>query len=89
MAWVDMSMFLEEQTFEAEQKLWEELCAVKILITPGGACFSDKPGFYRVCFAYPDVGDCDSDDYECYTAAIKELTKRLQSKFNGVDRVFG
>lgn len=53
--WVDLSSWMEEQTFEGEEKLWRRLCnKVKVLWTPGKACHSPRPGCFRVCFAWVD-----------------------------------
>ncbi len=53
--WVDLSSWMEEQTFEGEEKLWRRLCnEVKVLWTPGKACHSPRPGCFRVCFAWVD-----------------------------------
>ena len=73
MAWVDMSKFLSKPSFAAEKELWLELCnKYKIILTTGESCFSNKPGMFRVCFAYPDIGN--SNDYTC---ATDQLKKRL------------
>jgi len=80
MAWVDMSSLLKEQSFKGEQAFWDDLCNdSKIILTTGNSCFSTKPGMFRVCFSYPDVGE-DGDPQ----AAMKELKKRLISKFGQV-----
>ena len=54
--WVDLSSWMEEQTFAGEEKLWRRLCDdAKILWTPGEACHSPRPGFFRLCFAWVEV----------------------------------
>lgn len=51
--YVDMRSILEQQTFESENNLLEELyreCG--ILLTPGSSCHCPIPGFFRCCFAW-------------------------------------
>jgi len=53
--WVDLSSWMEEQTFAGEEKLWRRMCDdAKILWTPGAACHSPRPGCFRVCYAWVD-----------------------------------
>ena len=74
MAWVDFRKYLREpKDAAAESELWMELCDEdKIIFTSGESCRTSIPGFFRVCFAYPDPGD--SGDYQI---AMKELKRRL------------
>ena len=82
MAWVDMSAFLKEPTFKAEKELWEDLVNdAKIILTTGESCFSNKPGMFRVCYAYPDNGEED----DCQ-AAMRQLKIRLIQKFGQVSK---
>jgi 1-aminocyclopropane-1-carboxylate synthase len=78
MAWVDFRKYLKEpKDAQAEADLWEDLCDnSKIIFTTGESCKTAEPGFFRVCFAYPDIGD--SKDMQ---VAMKELKKRLIKKF--------
>lgn len=78
MAWVDFRKYLKgPKDAAAEEALWIELAEKdKVIFTTGESCKSDIPGFFRLCFAYPDIGDSKDP-----TVAIKELKKRLVKKF--------
>ena len=78
MAWVDFRKYLRyPKDAAAEKELWLDLCEnQKIIFTSGESCKTELPGFFRVCFAYPDIGD--SDDLQI---AMKELKRRLVNKF--------
>lgn len=78
MAWVDFRKYLKApKDAAAEQALWKELCEKdKIIFTTGESCKSSIPGFFRLCFAYPEVGDSKDP-----MVAMKELKKRLVKKF--------
>lgn len=65
--WVNLGAWMEEQTFDAEDTLWRRLCDAKVLWTPGKACHSATPGFFRVCFAWVDE------------TALKTMMERLKS----------
>jgi len=48
----DFSEFIEENTFEAEMKLWEKIFGdLKVSISPGRIFSADKPGWFRICYA--------------------------------------
>jgi len=55
----DFSPYMEEQTFEAEMTLWEEIYkGLRVNISPGQIFAADKPGWFRVCYAHaPSVVD--------------------------------
>ena len=78
MAWVDFRKYLKgPKDAAAEEKLWIDLAETdKVIFTSGKSCRSEIPGFFRLCFAYPTIGD--SKDPK---AAMKELKKRLVKKF--------
>lgn len=55
---VDMRHFLDEQTWEAEDRLWRKMLdEANVNLTPGSACRMPEPGYFRICFATepPDV----------------------------------
>ena len=77
MAWVDFRKYLKEPTHAAEYELYLDLCDNhKIIFTTGDSCKCEIPGFFRLCFAYPDIGT--SKDMQI---AMKELKKRLVNKY--------
>jgi aspartate/methionine/tyrosine aminotransferase len=48
----DFREFLDEATWEAEDRLWRRLLEVaNVNLTPGAACRNAEPGFLRLCFA--------------------------------------
>lgn len=48
----DFRQFLDEPTWEAEQRLWRRLLdEANVNLTPGSACRAGEPGWMRVCFA--------------------------------------
>ncbi len=50
----DFSAYLETQAFEAEQKLWEKIYnGMHISISPGEVFGTEKPGWFRICYAFP------------------------------------
>ncbi len=67
--WADFSNYMEDQTFEAELKLFDKIfneCHVSII--PGQFFKSNTPGWFRVCFAQKE---------EYITTAVKRLEKKL------------
>lgn len=78
LAWVDFRSYLKPpKDFAAEKTLWLELVKTsKIIFTSGQSCRSEKPGFFRLCFSYPEIGDTKDP-----TIAMKELKRRLIKKF--------
>ncbi|XP_061349890.1 1-aminocyclopropane-1-carboxylate synthase 1-like [Gastrolobium bilobum] len=55
--WMNLKSLLEEQTFEAELKLWRVIInEVKLNVSPGSSFNCSEPGWYRVCFANIDDG---------------------------------
>lgn len=52
--WLDLSSALPENaTWEDERALWREIVYEHgVLMSPGEACYHDKPGFMRMCFAW-------------------------------------
>jgi aspartate/methionine/tyrosine aminotransferase len=62
----DLRRFLPEQTWEAEQRLWQRMLdEANVNLTPGSACRIAEPGFFRLCYA------AESD------AAVREGVSRL------------
>ncbi len=54
--WADLRRFLPEATFAGERALFERLLhGHRLNITPGGACHSPEPGWFRICYAYPEA----------------------------------
>lgn len=61
----DLSAYLETQEFAAEQKLWETIYNdMHISISPGEVFGTDKPGWFRICYAFPQE-------------TVEEVCKRL------------
>jgi aspartate/methionine/tyrosine aminotransferase len=49
---VDLREFLDEPTWEAEDRLWRRLLDEgNVNLTPGSACRIVEPGFFRLCYA--------------------------------------
>jgi 1-aminocyclopropane-1-carboxylate synthase len=64
--WVDMRPFLEEDTFDGEDRLWKRMCdELKLIWTPGRSCHAPAPGYFRICFAWVGL------------AALEEMIARL------------
>jgi 1-aminocyclopropane-1-carboxylate synthase len=52
--WMDLSEWLcPPRGFEQERRLTDELFSAGVLLTPGEATHSVKPGCFRCCFAWP------------------------------------
>eukprot|EP01034_Spumella_vulgaris_P000911 gene911-1200_t len=51
-AFCDLRSLLSEQTFEAENVLFEALVARGVVFTPGHSCRCPLPGFFRVVYGY-------------------------------------
>ncbi|CAG5123857.1 unnamed protein product, partial [Candidula unifasciata] len=49
--WMDASKYLPEQTFAAEEWLFDQFMKENVFILPGKACYSTKPGCFRIVFA--------------------------------------
>ncbi|MFV1970716.1 MAG: aminotransferase class I/II-fold pyridoxal phosphate-dependent enzyme [Acidimicrobiia bacterium] len=48
----DLRAFLDELTWEAEDRLWRQILEdANVNLTPGSACHIGEPGFMRICFA--------------------------------------
>ncbi|MFO7562325.1 MAG: aminotransferase class I/II-fold pyridoxal phosphate-dependent enzyme [Enhygromyxa sp.] len=48
----DLRPYLDEPTFEAEDRLWRRIVdEAKVNLTPGSACRIAEPGFFRLCYA--------------------------------------
>jgi 1-aminocyclopropane-1-carboxylate synthase len=64
--WIDLRAWMDAQTFDAEQRLFQEMFGkCKLILTPGRSCGSVSPGFFRFCFAAASM------------AALEETFKRL------------
>ena len=49
---VDLRPFMDELTWEAEDRLWRRILEeAGVNLTPGSACHIGEPGFMRICFA--------------------------------------
>lgn len=48
--WIDLRAWLDEPTWAAEVRLWEEVC--RECLTPGEQCHAPEPGYFRVCWAW-------------------------------------
>jgi len=69
-AWADFRAYLTSPTFEAEAELAERILnEARVNMIPGKIFMSPEPGWFRVCFARPDI--------ELQTAAAR-LTKVLR-----------
>jgi aspartate/methionine/tyrosine aminotransferase len=65
-AWADFSSLLKDG--QTEKELWLELFdKPKVALTSGESCNGDKPGLFRIVYAWPEGG----------TAAMRELGERL------------
>ena len=52
----DFRRFLDEPTWEAEDRLWRRILdGANVNLTPGSACRNPEPGFLRMCFATEPV----------------------------------
>lgn len=77
MAWADFRHLLKEPSWEAETQLWNELFDEhRVLLTTGRSCRAHAPGYFRICYAYPAVGDSGDEQ-----VAMRELRRRLLDKF--------
>ena len=73
MAWADFRHLLKEPTPEGEQEIYLDLIQnYKVILTSGASCLAEEPGWFRICFTYPYVGQRDD-----VTEAMGELKKRL------------
>ena len=73
MVWADFRHLLKEPTPEGEQAIYLDLIKnYKVIMTAGQSCLAEEPGWFRICFAYPYVGQRDD-----VTEATTELKKRL------------
>ena len=71
MAWADFSKYLIH--FKSEKDMWLDLHnSSKILFTTGKSCHGEKPGMFRVCYAWPTVLESDK------TQAMRVLGERLR-----------
>lgn len=68
-AMLDLRKHLSENTWDAEQQLFERLFAAKVNLSPGANFHGDEPGWFRICFA---------DD----PAKISEGIRRMASVLN-------
>lgn len=55
----DLRHYLTAPTYEAEKFLWDKMWDYKLLLTPGGECFSSQFGFFRICYAAVDSQTLD------------------------------
>ena len=67
---VDLSRFLDENTYDGEKKLQSKLFnELKVLFTPGKDCHAPCPGWFRVCMAAVPI------------ESLVEAIRRITSKF--------
>lgn len=58
--WVDLRHLLTSSSLVGETKLWKRLLyEVNVNVTPGSACHSAEPGWFRLCFANVDEQTLD------------------------------
>lgn len=69
--WVDLRKFMAEESVEEEMKLWERMCEVKVVTTPGNEFFGKRLGHFRLCFSAVSSDTLDV------------AWERLSSVFNG------
>lgn len=75
--WADFRSFLDEATWEAEDRLYDRLLKEEgILLSPGRDMHALEPGFFRICFAW--AGMEALDDFESrLTHFVGRLTGRV------------
>lgn len=56
---IDLRQYLTAPTYEAEKFLWDKMWDYKLLLTPGGECYSSQFGFFRICYAAVDPETLD------------------------------
>ena len=51
--WVDLSCCLHGSGWEAEEDLFQSMVQdSKLVLTPGESNHADKPGYFRICYAF-------------------------------------
>jgi bifunctional pyridoxal-dependent enzyme with beta-cystathionase and maltose regulon repressor activities len=52
--WMDLRRFLDEPTYDAENRLWQRIFdTARVNISPDAAFRCSEPGWFRLCFASP------------------------------------
>eukprot|EP00775_Hariotina_reticulata_P003457 gene3457-3728_t len=68
-----------EATWEDEARFWEYMVKQhKVVLTPGHACHAARPGWFRICYAWP-APDCIPTVVERIAAAVKGF-QQLQAQ---------
>jgi len=49
---IDLRGLLEDNSFDAERKLWSRLVSRGVVLNPGQSCGMKTPGYFRLCFAW-------------------------------------
>ncbi|TPX37510.1 tRNA dimethylallyltransferase [Synchytrium microbalum] len=55
--WLDLSMYLKNQSFEGERVLWKRLASGGVMLVNGESCLATRPGFFRMTTMKPEVMD--------------------------------
>ncbi|TKR86822.1 hypothetical protein L596_011336 [Steinernema carpocapsae] len=53
----DFAQFLDEPTFEAEERLNRRFEANRVILVPGHVCKASKPGWFRIVFTLRDMDE--------------------------------
>jgi aspartate/methionine/tyrosine aminotransferase len=51
--WFNLSQFMGQKTFEAEDKVWKALLNSNVVVNPGAGFLCNEPGWFRIIFANP------------------------------------
>jgi 1-aminocyclopropane-1-carboxylate synthase len=69
----DFRRYLSEDSFEGEMSFFDEMVKRGVVMTPGKACHSQVPGFFRICYAWvPREG---------LEEAIRRIKQYIEDKF--------
>ncbi|KAL6760688.1 pyridoxal phosphate-dependent transferase [Haematococcus lacustris] len=71
-SWVDLRRGLRMAGWEGERELWQRLVDCGVVLTPGEACLSDEPGFFRICWAWVDP--------DALPIAVSRITAQLEAE---------
>ncbi|KAI6189651.1 ACC synthase-like protein [Aphelenchoides bicaudatus] len=69
---VDFSRYLDEESFEAEDRLNDKFFQNKVMITPGRTMYCGNPGWFRIVFT--------SVERDTLTEAFNRIVKTLESQ---------
>lgn len=51
-AFADFSLYLDENSYEGERKLFDHFRKHGVILTPGESCRCPCPGYFRICYAF-------------------------------------